>query len=281
MTTFSISTNYIDSQIKHHDFTKKPLIVGINGPQGSGKTYLTNQLNKYLNESYPHFNIVQFSMDDLYLTKSDQDKLNDSTDNPLLKGRGLPGTHDLNILYDIFNKAISNYNKSIWEDIQIPKYDKSKYNGLGDRSGYININSPIDIILFEGWFNGYINYSNDLLKLKYLTSEVSGILQLYKMFHLEEINDNLSQYQKLWSYFDTFIMLKTNDVNNVYTWRLQQEHDSIIKNGSGMTDEEVTQFVIRYMPVYLLYYENLCNHGLKTCQNNLIISIDIDRQVSS
>lgn len=278
MTSYSITTKYLDSHIKTHDFTKKPLIIGINGPQGSGKTYLTNQLNEYLQKSYPHFNIVQFSMDDLYLTKLDQDKLNNSTDNPLLKGRGLPGTHDLTTLYEIFNKAIENY-KSIWENIKIPKYDKSKFNGLGDRSGYINVDSPIDIILFEGWFNGYINYSTDLLRLKYLTSEVSGILQLYKMFHLEEINNNLGQYQKIWSFFEIFITLKTNNVNNVYTWRLQQEHDTISKNGSGMTDEQVTQFVNRYMPVYVLYYQDLCENGLKNCANNLIIPIDINRQV--
>ena len=41
--------------------------------------------------------------------KSDQDKLNDSTENPLLKGRGLPGTHELSLLVDTFNKLINNY----------------------------------------------------------------------------------------------------------------------------------------------------------------------------
>ena len=29
--------------------------------------------------------------------------------------------------------------------------------------------------------------------------------------------------------FEIFITLKTNNVNNVYTWRLQQEHDTISK----------------------------------------------------
>ncbi|RCK65983.1 putative ATP-dependent kinase TDA10 [Candida viswanathii] len=278
MSTLSITTKYIVSRIKGHDFAKKPLIIGINGPQGSGKSYLTNQLTNYLRETFPRFNTVQFSMDDLYLTRQDQDKLNNSTDNPLLKGRGLPGTHDLPALYEIFDKATRNY-KGNWEEIRIPQYDKSRFNGQGDRSGYTVVDSPIDIIIFEGWFNGYANHANDILRLRYLTSEVSGVLQLSKMYHLEEINANLSGYQDIWTYFDVFITLKTNDVKNVYAWRLQQEHESILKNGSGMTDEEVTQFVNRYMPVYLLYYDDLCEHGLKGCDYNLIISIDLNRQV--
>lgn len=94
MTSYSITTEYLDSQIKTHDFTKT-FNYWDQWTSRIRKTYLTNQLNEYLKKSYPNFNIVQFSMDDVYLTKQDQDKLNNSTDNPLLKGRGLPGTHDL------------------------------------------------------------------------------------------------------------------------------------------------------------------------------------------
>ena len=107
--TLTISIDFIDDQIQQYDFNE-PLIIGISGPQGSGKSYLTNQLYNYLQTKYhPNLKTIQFSMDDFYLCKSDQDKLNDSTENPLLKGRGLPGTHELSLLVDTFNKLINNY----------------------------------------------------------------------------------------------------------------------------------------------------------------------------
>ncbi|KAL6449742.1 TDA10 Probable ATP-dependent kinase TDA10 [Candida maltosa Xu316] len=280
-TTFEITTKAIDERIANHSFTDKPLIIGLNGPQGSGKSYLTNQLTEYLTSKYSKLTTIQISMDDFYLTKSDQDKITETTDNPLLKGRGLPGTHDLKLLYSTFKSIVGNYkDKTIPHGLKIPKYDKSAYNGLGDRCAeYTVIDKPIDIVIFEGWFNGYVSIDSTIVRLNYLNSEIDGLLQSYKMYNIEEINDNLVAYQELWTFFDLFIILHSDDVNNVYTWRLQQEHSLIQLTNCGMTDDEVRKFVDRYMPAYLLYYDNLCTNGLSNC-DNLIVSIDLSRNVT-
>ena len=47
--TLTISIDFIDDQIQQYDFNE-PLIIGISGPQGSGKSYLTNQLYNYTNQ---------------------------------------------------------------------------------------------------------------------------------------------------------------------------------------------------------------------------------------
>lgn len=318
--TLTISIDFIDDQIQQYDFNE-PLIIGISGPQGSGKSYLTNQLYNYLQTKYhPNLKTIQFSMDDFYLCKSDQDKLNDSTENPLLKGRGLPGTHELSLLVDTFNKLINNYkqfkkshleseSESDWEVIKIPSYDKGAFNGIGDRSNdkyYTLIESPIDIIIFEGWFNGFYSLDPTILQLKYLTSSPTPennnnnnnnhiSLQSFKLYDLQEINKNLQNYESLiWSFFKISIIFQTDQINNVYPWRLQQEHELIAKQKQqqqqqksvegtcdqiGMkNDDEIIKFIDRYMPIYLLYYENLCDYGIKNCKN-LIISIDSNRRV--
>jgi D-glycerate 3-kinase len=58
-------------------------------------------------------------------------------------------------------------------------------------------------------------------------------------------------------HFDFFIHIDTDDLNNVYTWRLQQEHKLIEAKGSGMSDDQVRAFIDGYMPNYEVYLEML------------------------
>ena len=48
--TLTISIDFIDDQIQQYDFNEP--LIGISGPQGSGKSYLTNQLYNYLQTKY-------------------------------------------------------------------------------------------------------------------------------------------------------------------------------------------------------------------------------------
>ncbi|EGW33756.1 uncharacterized protein SPAPADRAFT_134377 [Spathaspora passalidarum NRRL Y-27907] len=286
MTSLDLSIGFISKEIDSCDFSNvnKPIVVGISGPQGSGKSYLANHLTAALQKSYPHLNIIHFSMDDLYLTKKDQDEVTKASiesENKLLQGRGLPGTHDLPLALQIFHALINNYSVSPWKSVEIPFYDKTAYHGLGDRadkSQWQIIDTPADVIIFEGWFNGFVPLGREQVDATYFTSEVGGVLQKSRYYHIQEINDNLQPYTKLWSFFDKFIVLCTNSIDNVYTWRLQQEKELIKQKGSGMTDEQVEKFVDRYMPMYILYYEHLCSNGLDHC-SNLKISIDLNRNV--
>lgn len=241
----------------------KPLVSGVEGPQGSGKTTASTQIREKLSNRYPNITIVQFSIDDFYLTYEEQQRVNEKcADNVLLQGRGLPGTHDVTLLYEIMGKLLSN-DAGVYP-LYIPVYDKSAYNGKGDRLSkdkWTKIEKAVDLVVFEGWFNGYTSISNN----QELISKWHGIKDVHgetfcriQDSDIISINRNLLGYEKIWKLFDLFVCIKTTNINNVYKWRLEQEHELIKIKGTGMSDIEVGNFVARYMPIYYLYYDRLC-----------------------
>src|ERR1700676_3604665 len=76
------------------DYT--PLFVGIQGPQGIGKSTLTCNLVEALAVSPHQLTAVALSIDDFYLPHTALASLAaNNPGNKLLNGRGEPGTHDL------------------------------------------------------------------------------------------------------------------------------------------------------------------------------------------
>lgn len=281
MTTLSESVDFLNQVIETIDFAtaKQPLIVGISGPQGSGKLYLADSLQTSLQQQHG-LNVVKFLIDDLYLTYEEQQELTalaNKTDNKLLRGRGLPGTHDVALLTKIMEDLIAR------KSVLIPQYDKSCYDGLGDRAPqneWLVVDKRVDIVLFEGWFVGYQALNDDLIRLNYLRAGPFSVIQSNRLYEIEQINEYLKQYHSIWDTFDKFIILKSDDVNNVYKWRIEQEHALVKKVGEGMSDDKVREFVNRYMPCYYLYYEYVCDHGVvKDRLGNLRIIIDTHRKV--
>ncbi|ANZ75008.1 BA75_03017T0 [Komagataella pastoris] len=257
------------------------LIIGVSGPQGSGKSYLTQHVVAQLSSIHTSMNIVGMSMDDFYLTRRAQQELSDKNpSNRLISGRGLPGTHDLPLLIDVLNRIIQRATN--W---QIPRYDKSLFNGLGDRapeSEWLVIdNSPIDVVVFEGWFNSFTPFDDEseLLDRWRKIVEVSPGFVGIEREDVIFLNNELKRYLPVWNTFDTQIVLKTNSVENVRTWRLEQEHKLIAEKGMGMTDEQVQAFIDRYMPAYYLYYEKLLNINSICVGKTLKLDISLTRQV--
>ena len=262
----------------------RPIVIGVEGPQGSGKTYSSIRIKQDLSEAYPNFNIIQFSMDDFYLTYEQQLAVNSQNEgNVLLQGRGLPGTHDVSLLLKVFEELLANDASRL--PIQIPVYDKSAHNGKGDRqepATWTKVDKLVDLIIFEGWFNGYMSISNDknlikkwhsIKKKQYPKFENITDLQIVN------INRNLGRYEAIWKLFDLFICIKTSEINNVYKWRLQQEYELIRIKGRGMSDADVEQFIDRYMPIYYLYYDRL--EVIQKQLKSLELNIDESRTLLS
>ncbi|GME93234.1 catalytic activity protein [[Candida] boidinii] len=277
------SFEFLAERLKNYKSTDKPLIIGVSGPQGSGKTWTSERLTNKIREAYPDKLTINFSMDDFYLTHEDQQKLTISNPgNSFLSGRGLPGTHDLEFLNKILHKLL---NKD--KDIIIPRYQKGAFSGEGDRCPENEwqdlTGKSVDIIVFEGWFNGYLPYDNtdELLKSwNHIVTELKPTFKGFNIDHIIRLNNDLEKYVKIWKLFDTFIFMTTDSIDNVYTWRIQQEHNLISEFGTGMTDDQVTKFVDRYMPVYYLSYyrlEEKDNFGVET----LKLCINLQRQIVS
>ena len=89
---------------------KVPLIIGLAGGQGTGKTTITSIISLILRK-YFKLKVFKISIDDFYKTRKDRKKLS-ITKQPLLITRGVPGTHDYRIIYEFFKKIKSKKNKS-------------------------------------------------------------------------------------------------------------------------------------------------------------------------
>ena len=61
----------------------------------------------------------------------------------------------------------------------------------------------------------------------------------------------------------------------MYNWREQAEQ-SRRAGGSGMNEQEVVDFVDRYMPAYLAYLPSLYARGPTTAQPGRLLMVEVD-----
>ncbi|KAE8656956.1 D-glycerate 3-kinase [Hibiscus syriacus] len=235
-----------------------PLMIGFSAPQGCGKTTLVFALD-YI------FRITgrksaTLSIDDFYLTAEGQAKLREENPrNALLELRGNAGSHDLPFSVETL-KAVTKLTKEGMR-MKLPRYDKSAYSGRGDRADssiWPEVEGPLTVrkysararewwvqllervVLYEGWMLGF----------KPLPTEVVKAVDP----QLELVNKNLEAYYDAWGKFiQAWIVIKIQDPSCVYQWRLQAEIAMTQAGKPGMTDEEVEDFVSRYLPT--LYSE--------------------------
>ena len=92
--------------------------VALSIPQGGGKTSLSNCLESALFNGLGIKTAV-ISYDDLYLTNEDQQKVtNANPSNKFLAGRGVAGTHDMQLGTDKLHEMI--YDSSEGKSISVP-----------------------------------------------------------------------------------------------------------------------------------------------------------------
>ncbi len=136
---------------------KKPLIIGIAGGQGSGKTTISSILTLIL-QKYFKLNVFKVSIDDFYKTRKDR-KLLSKNKHPLLMTRGVPGTHDIDLMLGFFKKIKDKNFKSLL----IPKFDKA-IDDRCSKSLWHKIKTKPDVVIFEGWCVGARAQSSSQLK---------------------------------------------------------------------------------------------------------------------
>ena len=99
--------------------SKKTIIIGLTGGQGSGKSTISNILKIILKEGF-NLKTVIFSIDDFYKTYKDRKKMSFKV-NPLFLTRGVPGTHDTKFFVNCLKKL----KKKKFKKLLVPKFDKS------------------------------------------------------------------------------------------------------------------------------------------------------------
>ncbi|KAF1940212.1 D-glycerate 3-kinase-like protein [Clathrospora elynae] len=247
-----------------HKKSSEPVILGITGLQGSGKSTWASMIVKILALDH-QLHTITISLDDLYKTHDDLTaQRNKDPDNKIYRTRGQPGTHDEQLAGKFF-KDLKGYIGQ--GSLKIPSFDKSKFNGEGDRApetSWPTITHKPDVVVFEGWCVGFQPLPSPTIEEKHSLA-LSGNLPIntparHQLSHLLEVNNNLRRYCDAFmgpQYFDFFIHIDTDDLRNVYTWRVEQEHKMIEVKGEGMSDEQVRAFVDGYMPSYEVYLDRL------------------------
>jgi len=206
---------------------KTPLVVGLTGPQGSGKTTVAEGLRRRLARRALRVGVV--SIDDLYLPAAERPRL------PLLDVRGVPGTHDPALGGRII-EALKRPGR-----VRVPVFDKA----ADDRAArWRTLVGPKHVILFEGWCVGArpepdaalaapVNEVErredpDAIGRRYINARLAG------------------DYADLFALIDVQIVMLAPYFDVVTRWRQQQEADLRARTGRGQSDAWIADFVRHY-----------------------------------
>jgi len=217
-----------------------PLVIGINGPQGCGKSTAARAVVESLRTKGRR--AVALSVDDFYLPRELQLELASRYPmNRYLQQRGYPGTHDVKL-----GVATLEALKGVREGMSVlcPVYDKSKFEGQGDRlprSEWKEVCGPLDVVLLEGWMLGF--------------KEVSG--NLLQDAELKESNQFLRNYESWYQLLDGFVQVAPEDIHFVLDWRVEAEERMKAEGKAGMEKEEVLAYVRKFLPAYEIYLPKL------------------------
>ena len=168
-------------------------IIGITGSQGSGKTTFAQSLVTSLRSRKPL--TVSLSLDDFYLSKTARGELAESV-HPLLATRGVPGTHETDLLEKVLNQVASG---GMPKEISVPTFDKARDDRGPNKSAYVGK------LVLEGWCLGAAAQSvqdlrepiNDLER----EEDSSGEWRSWVNSQLQ------SRYHRLWQKVDFWIRL--------------------------------------------------------------------------
>ena len=248
---------------------KKPFIIGLAGGQGSGKTTISSILSIIL-KKYFKLSVFVISIDDFYKTRKDR-RILSKNKHPLLITRGVPGTHDINLMLNFFKKIKSKK----FNTFEVPRFNKS----IDDRykkSLWYRIKSKPDVIIFEGWCVGAKAQSISQLK-----KPINSLEKKYdqRVKWRKYVNNQLkTKYKDLFKQLDGLLYLKAKNFNLLKEWRLKQERKlwiqtKIKKNLKIMSSEDV----INFMQTYQRITQQMFKDALKS--SSIIMNLNRNHQI--
>lgn len=240
-----------------------PLLVGVCGGQGAGKTTLTGFLQLALGKL--GWRSLSLSIDDFYLTRSERESLAQAV-HPLLQTRGVPGTHDVMLGLATISRLMGCAPQDV---IQVPRFDKAADDRLPAEE-WPSWRGPADIVLLEGWFVGATPQEDISEPINRLEAEEDAQGEWRKY-----ANDMLSTvYPLLFDQINCLVMLKVPGMESVLSWRTLQEQKLRDAGRGGMSDDEIARFV--------QHYERLTRHILKEMPEraDCVLELGRDHQYS-
>ncbi len=254
------TSNALDGWLSGH---RRPLILGICGAQGSGKSTLSRHLCERIEARGGR--VALLSIDDLYLSRKARTQMAVDV-HPLFATRGVPGTHDVGLglaVLDGLRRGTA---------VRLPRFDKSSDDPKPE-SEWPVVDRPVDVVLFEGWCVGARPQDEAAL-----STPINDLERDYdpdgRWRHA--VNAALGgPYRDLFARLDRLVFLAAPDFAVVRAWRTQQEHGlkhRLKREGRRgshvMSDAEVGRFV--------QYYERLTRHILATMPAYADLTLRLD-----
>ena len=252
-----------------HKPKNKTYIIGLAGGQGTGKTTISS-LIKLILSYYFKLNVFKVSIDDFYKTRKERLKLS-KTKHPLLLTRGVPGTHDI----DMMNKLFSNIKKTKFRTMLIPKFDKSiddRYN----KKFWFKIKKKPDILILEGWCVGAKPEKNNTLYTP--INKLEKNLDSKKKWRLHVNNQLKNKYAKLFNQMHSLLYLKAKNFNVLKSWRIKQEKKLKFKNKNKKNNKIMNNLeVLNFMMTYQRITQNMFKIAPK--HSSIIIDLNDRHQI--
>lgn len=246
-----------------------PLVFGISGAQGSGKSTMSLALAAVLERCAERRTVV-LSIDDFYLSPGARQNLA-RTVHPLFVTRGVPGTHDVTLAMRVLDALLTG------TGTLIPRFDKAT-DDLVPRSQWSRFEGKAHIVLLEGWCVGARPQLEVELQVPINSLERDedrdGIWRT-------AINDALSgPYRTLFSRIDRLLLIAVPSFNHVLAWRGEQERKLArrIEESGGRSNALMDEATLAR---FIMHYERLTRHILADMPSYAdgILALGPDREV--
>lgn len=249
---------------------RRPLVVGVCGAQGSGKSTLSRHLCERIEARGGRVAIL--SIDDLYLSRNRRAQLAANV-HPLFATRGVPGTHDVGLGLTTVDGLRAG------KTVRLPRFDKSIDDPRPEGEWPV-VDKPVDVVVFEGWCVGA--RPQDAAALSVPVNDLERDQDPDGSWR-RAVNAALDgPYRELFAQLDRLVFMAAPAFEVVQGWRTQQEHGlkhRLKREGQPgrhvMSDAEVGRFV--------QYYERLTRHILATmpAYADLTLRLDDTRRLLS
>jgi D-glycerate 3-kinase len=221
---------------------RRPWVLGLQGPQGCGKSTLAAALVGALGDV--GLRAAAVSIDDFYLTHAEQRALSTRhPGNPYLRHRGYPGTHDVALGARVI-AALSALGPG--EEAIVPVYRKSAHGGRGDRAptrDWRHVAGPLDALVVEGWMLGF-----------------SPVVEAAIDPDMRVPNALLAAYAPWNDALDAFVSLGVASPATIVTWRVDAERARRALGEEALSDEDARDYIERFLPAYQVYLPRLRSH---------------------
>ena len=253
---------------------RRPLVLGLCGSQGSGKSTTARIVEGVLGEVLG-LKVATLSLDDLYLSREARASLAARV-HPLLATRGVPGTHDVTRGLAVI-EALGRAGPDAVT--LLPRFDKARDEPAGPAAAG-RITGSADVLIFEGWCVGAVPEPDAALlePVNALEAEADPDARWRR-----RVNAELDgAYRALFARIDKLVLLRAPRFERIVAWRQEQERKLALRIRTAtsspaglmlMSDAEVERFV--------MHYERLTRHilGEMPSRAELVVELGDDREV--